>query len=305
MIVGIFLASANHPHYEIMLKSFASGVQAHGDKVFVETTPNYRECDVAVIFGSWKDRAVRHHKAKNLIIEKHYRQAKKPFLVMETPLLGRKIEVEYQWYRIGINHYLNNLGDFNNRNMDGNRWELLRNVLGLTVVPYRAEGDHITVALQLPGDASLLGTDITEWAVDTVAELRKYTNRPIRIRPHKLVREYRMDLINTCLEQHKDVYYYSPEESMQRDDLVNCWATVSYTSGYSVDSLLAGIPTFAMHQGNLTYEVANHSLSQIEAPQMLDRTQWLNNLAYAQWSIPEMQQGLPWAHLRPKLCQYR
>lgn len=305
MIVGIFLASANHPHYETMLRAFAQGVQAHGDTVFVETSSNYRDCDVAVIFGSWKDRQVRHHKLKNLIIEKHHRSAKRPFVVMETPLLGRKMEVEYQWYRVGINHYLNGLADFNNKDMPGDRWHLLRNLFNINVIPYRQSGSHITVALQLPGDASLLGTDISEWAVQTVGEIRKYTDRPIRIRPHKLVREYNMTLISGCLRQYPSVRYFEPNESMQRDDLTDCWATVTYTSGYAVDSLLAGIPTFAMHSGNLTYEVANHSLAQIEVPQMLDRTQWLNNLAYAQWSINEMQQGLPWAHLRLKLCQYR
>lgn len=301
MIVGVFLASANHPHYVGMLEAFAEGIRSSGDTALMSSKSSYQTCDVAVFFGSWKNRPVRHHVTKNDILDKH----QGPFVVIETPLLGRKIEVEYEWYRIGINHYLNELADFNNYMMPEDRWQMISRQLRLQVKPYRNNGSHIVVALQLPGDASLLGTDISKWAVEVVAKLRLYTDRPIIIRPHKLVREYRMDLIQQCIQAYSNVFFYDPSESMVRDDLINAWATVSFTSGYSVDSLLSGVPVFACHSGNMSWPVANKDLSLIETPKLFDRQQWLNDLSYAQWSISEMRQGLPWQHLRSKLCQYK
>ena len=56
----------------------------------------YQNCDIAVMFGSWKrlskkdykwDRAP-HHILKNDIVKQHGR---KPIVIIETPLLGRTI----------------------------------------------------------------------------------------------------------------------------------------------------------------------------------------------------------------------
>ena len=57
------------------------------DLVFLSNSSEYMECDVAIIFGSWKDRGTSHHLLKNSVVNKH----KGDLLVIETPLLGRTI----------------------------------------------------------------------------------------------------------------------------------------------------------------------------------------------------------------------
>ena len=46
------------------------------------------------------------------------------------------------------------------------------------------------------------------------------------------------------------------------------------------------------------YVGPSYSIDEIESPLMPDRSQWLNNLAYCQWSISEIRRGLPWGRLR-------
>lgn len=293
MRVNVITGSANHPHYRDVLERFAASIP---NSIVSEA---YTPSDVAVIFGSWKPRPARHHAIKNQMLAAH----DGPFLVLETPLIGRRIETEYDDYRIGINHFLRGLGDFNNKNRPPDRWELLKKKFNIDLAPYRVDGDHIVVALQLPGDASLMGKDISEWAVETVDALRAHTQRPIVIRPHKLVREYNMDLITACVRRHRGVEFYDPIFSAGRDDLVDAWASVSYTSGYGVDSLIRGVPAFTMHRGNHATP-CSQPLENIESPTLVDRTQWVSDLSYAQWSVDEISTGAPWVHLEPRLCQY-
>ena len=83
--------------------------------------------------------------------------------------------------------------------------------------------------------------------------------------------------------------------------LQSAWATVTYTSGMAVDSLLEGIPTIACAPGNFAWPVSSHSVSEINTPKREPLNQWFKDLAYCQWNIDEIEQGLPWKHLREKL----
>ena len=114
MKVTIYGKSANHPRFEQTLMKFATGVIDSGDDAFLSYDEEYYDCDVAVIFGSWKDRDMTHHRVKRNIISK----AKK-FIVLETPIIGRgpvKDVMDDDWYRIGIGGFLADTGTFHNGN---------------------------------------------------------------------------------------------------------------------------------------------------------------------------------------------
>jgi hypothetical protein len=51
----------------------------------------------------------------------------------------------------------------------------------------------------------------------------------------------------------------------------------------------------------LCYDVGNHSLKDIEQPLMPPREQWANKLAYTEWTVPEIREGLPWNRIRTRL----
>ena len=82
-----------------------------------------------------------------------------------------------------------------------------------------------------------------------------------------------------------------------RDSLQNAHCCVAYTSGSSLDAILDGVPVIPTSQYNFVWEISSHSINDIENPKLGEREQLLYNLAYAQWSVQEIQQGKPWNHL--------
>jgi len=198
MKVNIYAKSANHPRFEEMLMKFATGVLDSGDDAFFSYDDKYYDCDCAVIFGSWKDRQDTHHKIKNDIVSKA-----KNFIVVETPLIGRGPVSDVMgdnWYRVGLNGFLADTGNFNNKHKRKDRWDVIRKNLNVELKGYNDwPGEYIIVALQLPGDASLRGASIEKWCRDTCIDIRKVTDMPIVIRTPQLPREYDKKLIKEAI----------------------------------------------------------------------------------------------------------
>lgn len=259
----------------------------------------YRPCDVAVIFGSWKPREKGTHQTRNSVASQAPR-----FVVIETPLLRRVTGAENQYWRVGINGYLNRdavwpiltLTEAEQRLQDlGVAWSGWKN---------RSSG-HVVVVLQLPGDASLRGTDINEWAYRTVRDIRGLVDRDIVIRTHPLVSDRAFELhaqlgFRLMQEGIKDVRFSYGAVTPWSEDIQDAYCTVTFTSGMAVDSVLAGIPTIACDVGNFAWGISSNHVDQITDLRKADKKDimhWLNQLAACQWTAAEMRTGRAWEHL--------
>ena len=293
-VVGVFLNSATHQPHVNTLTAMTHGIRETTDNlVFLSNSTKYMDCDVAIIFGSWKDRYTQHHILKNDVVNNH----KGDLLVVETPLLGRTITEDHRYYRVGKGHYMDSLGYFNNKNSDKDRWGIIRTDLNLNVKDWRKDGKHILFLMQLPGDAATADVDILKWLQDEIVKCKKISDRPIRIRMHPLISSYDLSKFEEFVDKQKDVSMVFGHKDPITMDLENCWATVSFTSGGSVDSLLAGVPVITPSPLNFAYSLSSHSVEDIENPKMEDRQQLFNDLAYTQWTVTEMAHGLPYKHL--------
>jgi hypothetical protein len=296
--IGVFLNSANDERFVKILHDMHWGIEENGQSSF--TTYNTRDiehCDVAVIFGSWKDRNVPWHNCKRDIVE-----SGKPFVCIETPLIGRGPVTDIlkdEWFRIGVNGFLADTGRFYRENYayGPDRWDKISKQLNINLLPWKNNGDYVVIALQLPGDASLRGTDISKWAAHTAQELRNYTDRPIIVRTPQLDREFDKESI-LHIKSIKGVSVQQGTRENLFRTLDNAYATVTYSSGFAIDSVIRGTPTIAVDPGNFAYSLGNNKLSQIDnIIRSEDRTQWLFNLSYAQWSHDEIKNGEAWAHI--------
>ena len=75
-------------------------------------------------------------------------------------------------------------------------------------------------------------------------------------------------------------------------NLSNVFMLYSYTSNPGLQAVIEGIPV-AVSESSLAYPVANEwfcNLNDIKRP---DRTQWLNDLAYTEWTLDEIRAGIP------------
>ena len=113
------------------------------------------------------------------------------------------------------------------------------------------------------------------WLEETIATIKKYTDRPIKIRekPRKS---------GTSGPAVADI-------SLEQD-LQNAWACVTSCSISAVEAVLQGVPVFSDPK-SFAWPMASASLSEIEDPLYIDPTQWLYSLAYQQFTPQEFTNG--------------
>ena len=293
-VVGVFLNSAVHQPHINTLTAMTHGIRETTDNlVFLSNSTKYMDCDTAIIFGSWKDRHTKHHILKNDVINNH----KGDLLVIETPLLGRTITEDHRYYRVGKGTIWIHLVTLITKSLTKIDGVLLELILVLEVKDWRKEGKHIMFLMQLPGDAATANVDILKWLQDEIVKCKKISDRPVRVRMHPLISSYDLSKFEEFVEKQKDVSMVFGHKNPIAMDLENCWATVAFTSGGAVDSLLAGVPVITPSNLNFAYPISSHSIEDVENPKMEDRQQLFNDLAYTQWTVTEMAHGLPYKHL--------
>lgn len=264
---------------------------------------SYEPCDVAIMFGSWKMREKGTHITRNSIAS----QADK-FLCIETALLGRRTDRENSHYRIGVNGFLNQDAEWPEFDADRGNTRLAR--LDVSWPGWQNDPDgHIVVCLQLPGDASLRGADINDWAYRTIRQIRTQTDRPITVRCHPLVSnrgfESHADILyRVVLEQIPNITFSDGAERSWLDDITGAWCTVTYTSGLAIDSVVAGIPTIACDPGNFAWSISSNdprAVSDLRYEAEHRILEWMQHLALCQWNQDEMRSSEAWLMYLPLL----
>ena len=153
---------------KLIFEAFVKSLRDAGEEVVLNKSCN---ADVAVIWSVlWLGRMERY---KNIWEE--YRRNNKPVIVLEVGGLRRN-----ESFKIGING-INRQADFANQTFDDKRWPLFKHTLN----PWNPTGDIIVICGQ--HDASEQWRDLPkmeQWIIQQIVEIRKYTSRPILVRPH-------------------------------------------------------------------------------------------------------------------------
>jgi len=136
---------------------------------------------------------------------------------------------------------------------------------------------------------------MSKWVLQTIDEIRSYTDRKILFRPHPRC------MLPEIEKEYRNVYRQEPlhvKGTYDDYDLKfnNIWAVINDCSNPAPQAVIQGIPVFTS-PSSIAYDVANHNLSTIENPDMPDRQQWLNDYAHTEYTIPEIEQGIPLKHL--------
>lgn len=152
--------------------------------------------------------------------------------------------------------------------------------LDIKFKPWRTEGDHILVCLQR-GIGPTATVQPPGWESAILRDLRKVTKRRIKVRQHP--------------------GRQAPAVSLA-DDLRNAWAMVTWASNAATEALIAGIPVHYCGHHIVTDGAAIRGIDSIENPILLERRAAFERLAWAQWSVKEIEQGEPFTHLRDKSC---
>ena len=171
------------------------------------------------------------------------------------------------WHRIVPNNLQH--GDIIQRPAD--RWEQHQ----IQLKPWRKTGNKILVAAPDEKPCIFYGITLDQWLEETVASIKKFTDRPIEIRQRNKNRQVRV-------------------ANSFEDALSDVFAVVTFNSIAATESIIQGIPAFVLAPCNAAMPVANTDLSTIDSPWYADRDTveaWAHHLAYGQFHIDELKSG--------------
>lgn len=268
------------PIHDRVLEAFYEGIE--GPKELVKNW-DYKPSKVAVVFGVYKSKVPKSFPRGEIF--QRQRSKNLDVIVLETGYINRG-DGENHHYAAGFNG-LNGRADFRNHDSPDDRAIKLRKSGLMRVLNWLEGGEYILLCGQVPWDASVENSDHLLWLQAAVDRLKAYSQREILFRPHpkcgigyRLITGVKMSM-------------GTPIES----DLERAHCVVTYNSNAGVDALLRGVPVFAHDRGSMCWDVANKSLICVDFPNKPDRTPWLNDLCYTQWTLDEMRSGETWRHL--------
>jgi hypothetical protein len=195
----------------------------------------------------------------------------RPFFYVDSGYVGNRISTSNPhgwkyWHRIVYNNLQH--GDIIARPED--RWKKL----GITMQP-RQHGSKILVAAPDAKPCAFYDVDLDEWIETTMNAIKQHTDRPIVLRQRDPNRQKR---VNNSLESA----------------LTDVHAVVTFNSIAATESIIAGVPAFALAPSNAAIPVANTDLSYIDNPQFPsndERYAWACHLAYGQFHNTELADG--------------
>jgi len=242
--------------------------------------------DVDVIWSVlWQGRM-----QSNQSIYNQCRAKRKPVMIIEVGNLVRGTT-----WRISLDH-IHGLGIFgNSENLDKSR----PTILGVDLKPVNQKRNNkILIACQHERSLQWEGQpSMAEWAKRKVAEIRKFTEKDIVIRPHPRS-PFVLNIAGVQVEQPKKI----PNSYDSFDIDYNYHCVINHNSGPAVQAAINGIPVIC-DRSSLAFPVSEQ-IENIDNLTLPDRAEWFLKLCHTEWTVDEISKGLPIQRLAPALENY-
>lgn len=134
--------------------------------------------------------------------------------------------------------------------------------------PWKQDGEYVYVYGQLQNDRATRGLHVEAWLRKTAITASKILNRPARIRPHP-----------------KMVSSWEPPLPSLHSTFDETFVAVTWTSSAAIESVLAGVPTVALHEANPATPVCATGYS-VYTP---ERIEWLHDLSWRNYRLKDAE----------------
>src|SRR5210317_646874 len=234
----------------------------------------------------------------------------KPRIVIEQAVFRKNIDFdkpETYYYKVGLNHFTYNEGKFFNHNSPSDRWNRIQKEQDIEIKPWRHDryddSKYILLLLQNPIDTSLnplyeQGEKYEEWVSKTIKQIRNITGKKIKVRLHPRFqsRFEKFDLSEAdMVSNNYDGWNKSNGGNSLYEDFKKAWACVTFSSNAATEAVCEGIPVINLDNSSFSWPVSYHTLDILTNPVIecnFDRTQWLYDCAYTQWTLEEINKGI-------------
>ena len=264
--------------------AFEQGVLANRDHL----VSSYEEADCVVIWSV----LFQGRMAGNRDVWLRAKKDKKPIIVLEIGTLVRN-----KTWRVGIDG-INRDAQFNEN------WDIApvrAKNLGLTMDDWQDNNkEFITIATQRPDSLQWENMPSVEsWCDNVITKCKEVSKRPIVIRPHPRDKITNWSVVHN---NHKDVYFDVPQ-SIGKHDHVNFKDILSRThilinhcTSPAIEAVMRGVPV-VVGKPSMAWDMRTE-IDNIEKPNKLDRTLWIDRIAHTEWLVDEIAEGTPWERLR-------
>ena len=262
---------------------------------------NSDEAEVVFVFGSITQRKLDTERAQRIV--KH-RLAGKKILALDTGLFSTYIRNginrnETGFFRIGLGDVTGE-GNFLNENSTNERYEWFKETFKFK--ERQPSADHNKPILFILQSERGWQYDNQEpffkWAQDTVDRIRSITSRKIVLRAHPNIDRNPTEWI---ARRHANIGITHGDRSRRTviDAIRESSAVVTHSSSAAVESIVEGIPTFALDKRCVAWEACSGDLTGLIHAEDFDwskREQILNNWAMTSWNVEELK--------NPNLIEY-
>ena len=220
--------------------------------------------------------------------------------------------------------------EYFNKNSPSDRWEKISKEYGVElkpwqpikpITPYFDRGFIYVCGNRGSSGYSAFGKNAADWMIQKALKIMKVTKRSIILRQHPANRipTYERDkrvLDEFAAQSNGRVKIQSPT-AWYPDHIENirdCHCVVVFTSTAAAPAIIEGKPIFVEHPSSYMYSMSSGSknnagphagIKNIEDPYLgVDRQQWLNDYAYAHWSIKELERGEYWKRIRSQILSF-
>ncbi len=165
---------------------------------------------------------------------------------------------------------IKNEGKYFADNSPADRW----NQLGITIKKWQLNPNRpVLVFGQNEQGLSVQNFDFLTWLSSLIKQLNQF-NIPILFRKHPEQKTLPEGI-------------YKISTGTLQEDLIDINATWGYSTNAQIDAIIEGIPSKAISDKSM-----------LSLLNMKNREQWLYNLAYCQWNLSEISNGIPWRRFR-------
>jgi len=295
-------AGNKNPHKREVLERFSQGVRSCGDQSTAYNGTTMIPANVAFIQGWVHERSGN---SPHLTIRKnviaHQKKNNQHTLVVDSNLFnyvdGNKLK---HYSRYSFDGVFPTTGKYFNSIVDPTRWLQIQQDIGITLKDWKQDGEYILICTQRNGGWSMGQLDVPTWLASTISQIKKFTDRPIVVRPHP------GDKAAVSYLNKQDPRYKLSTNQFITDDFKRAKAVITYNSSPGVAGAIEGVPVFVTDptpQVSQAFDVANTDLSKIENPLYPERQQWIERLSMCHWNFDEITNGTAWQHIRQFIGQ--
>lgn len=276
----------------LAMHNFAEGFKAAGhDVVLGDRRP--LDYDVAVVFGSITQRKMDTERAKSI---QHHRDSGKKIISLDSAFFSTYIRnalnsSETFMFRVGIGDCIGT-EPFKINTTTPIRYEWFEKTFKFEMKKPRPICEPIMFLLQTERGwqyDNLLA--YKDWARHVLLKMREVTNKHIILRAHPNHAREPLEYISKGILNVSMQYGERARQSLIRD-LENVGFAVTHSSSAAVETLVEGIPTIALDERCIAYDLCSNNLEDLNHPKNFDwskRQQTFNDWANVTFHVNELK----------------